>query len=82
MFNTGNDLKENVKSDSMLLTSGKSDLKKQRSVTQATQTSPEVPWPSHSVNVPKGSFDITKEQVKGNFDSSMFSTVKKKVIRC
>ncbi|XP_040836049.1 UHRF1-binding protein 1-like [Ochotona curzoniae] len=63
LFNTGNDLKENVKSDSMLLTSGKSDLKKQRSVTQATQTSPEVPWPSHSVNVPKGSFDITKEQL-------------------
>ncbi|XP_004583193.2 bridge-like lipid transfer protein family member 3B isoform X1 [Ochotona princeps] len=63
LFNTGNDLKENVKSDSMLLTSGKSDLKKQRSVTQATQTSPEVPWPSHSANVPKGSFDVTKEQL-------------------
>nr|XP_045221694.1 UHRF1-binding protein 1-like isoform X3 [Macaca fascicularis] len=63
MLNTGNDLKENVKSDSVLLTSGKYDLKKQRSVTQATQTSPEVPWPSQSANFPEFSFDFTREQL-------------------
>lgn len=65
MFNTGNDLKENVKSESMLLTGGKYDLKKQHSVTQATQTSPEVPGSSQSVNFPECSFDFTKEQVMG-----------------
>ncbi|XP_005268796.1 bridge-like lipid transfer protein family member 3B isoform X2 [Homo sapiens] len=63
MLNTGNDLKENVKSDSVLLTSGKYDLKKQRSVTQATQTSPGVPWPSQSANFPEFSFDFTREQL-------------------
>lgn len=57
MLNTGSDLKENVKSDSALLTIGKSDLKKQHSVTQATQTSPQP------VNVPEFSFDFTKEQL-------------------
>lgn len=66
MLNTGSDLKENVKSDSVLLTSGKYDLKKQHSVTQATQTSPEVPWPSQSANFPEFSFDFTREQVMGN----------------
>lgn len=65
MLNIGNDLKEDVKSDSTLLTSGKYDLKKQHSVTQATQTSPEVPWPSQSVNFPEYSFDFTREQVMG-----------------
>lgn len=63
MLNTGSDLKENVKSDSVLLTSGKYDLKKQHSVTQATQTSPEVPWPSQSANFPEFSFDFTREQL-------------------
>lgn len=63
MLNTRNDLKEDVKSDSVLLTSGRYDLKKQHSVTQATQTSPEVPWPSQSVNFPECSFDFTREQV-------------------
>ncbi|XP_061061019.1 bridge-like lipid transfer protein family member 3B isoform X5 [Eubalaena glacialis] len=63
MLNTRNDLKEDVKSDSVLLTSGKCDLKKQHSVTQATQTSPEVPWPSRSVNFPECSFDFTREQL-------------------
>lgn len=63
MLNIGNDLKEDVKSDSTLLTSGKYDLKKQHSVTQATQTSPEVPWPSQSVNFPEYSFDFTREQL-------------------
>lgn len=65
MLNTGNDLKKKVKSDSLLLTSEKYDLKKQHSVTQATQTSPEVPWPSQSVNFPECCFDFTKEQVIG-----------------
>ncbi|XP_047404848.1 bridge-like lipid transfer protein family member 3B isoform X1 [Sciurus carolinensis] len=60
LLNTGNDLKENVKSDSVLLTSGKYDLKKQHSVTQATQTSPEVPWP---VNFPECTFNFTREQL-------------------
>ena len=63
MLNSRNDLKEDVKSDSVLLTSGKCDLKKQHGVTQATQTSPEVPWPSRSVNFPECSFDFTREQV-------------------
>uniref|UniRef100_A0A2K6FJV3 Bridge-like lipid transfer protein family member 3B n=1 Tax=Propithecus coquereli TaxID=379532 RepID=A0A2K6FJV3_PROCO len=63
MLNTENDLKENVKSDSVELTSGKYDLKKQRSVTQATQTSPEVPWPPQSVNFPECSFDFSREQL-------------------
>lgn len=65
MLNTGNDLKKKVKSDSLLLTSEKYDLKKQHSVTQATQTSPEVPWPSQSVNFPECCFDFTREQVIG-----------------
>uniref|UniRef100_F6SUA5 Bridge-like lipid transfer protein family member 3B n=1 Tax=Callithrix jacchus TaxID=9483 RepID=F6SUA5_CALJA len=60
VLNTGNDVKENVKSDSVLLTSGKYDLKKQCSVTQATQTSP---WPSQSANFPECSSDFTKEQL-------------------
>ncbi|XP_062931477.1 bridge-like lipid transfer protein family member 3B isoform X1 [Cynocephalus volans] len=63
MCNTGNDLKENVKNDSVLLTSGKHDLKKQHSVTQATQTSPGAPWSSQSVNFPECSFDFTREQL-------------------
>lgn len=70
MLNTGSDLKENVKSDSALLTSGQSDLKKQRSVTQATQTSPQ------SVNVPEFSFDFTKEQVTGNLIQIQFQQLK------
>lgn len=53
----GNELKENVKSDSVLLTVGK----KQHSVTQATQTSPEVPWPSQT-DFPE-SFEFTREQL-------------------
>ncbi|XP_019587670.2 bridge-like lipid transfer protein family member 3B isoform X1 [Rhinolophus sinicus] len=63
MFNTGNDMKENVKSESTLLTGGKYDLKKQHSITQATQTSPEVPGSSQSVNFPECSFDFTREQL-------------------
>ncbi|KAM5255063.1 bridge-like lipid transfer protein family member 3B isoform 1-T1 [Hipposideros larvatus] len=63
MLNTGNDLKENVKSEAVLRTSGKNDLKKQHSVTQATQTSAEVPWPSQSVNFAEHSFDLTREQL-------------------
>ena len=53
MLNTRKDLEANVKSDSVLHTSGKCDLKKQHSVTQATQTSPEVPWPSQSASLPE-----------------------------
>ncbi|XP_045443576.1 UHRF1-binding protein 1-like isoform X7 [Pipistrellus kuhlii] len=54
MLNTGNDLKENVTSGSVQLSSGKYDLKKQHSVTQATQTSPEAP---------ERSFNFTREQL-------------------
>ncbi|XP_045147229.1 UHRF1-binding protein 1-like [Echinops telfairi] len=47
MLKTGSDLKESAQSDSVLLTHGKCDLKKHCSViTQATQTGPELPWPS------------------------------------
>ncbi|XP_011384873.1 UHRF1-binding protein 1-like isoform X2 [Pteropus vampyrus] len=63
MLNTGNDLKESVKSESVLLPSGKHDLKKQHSITQATQTSPAVPWSSQSVNFPECSFNFTREQL-------------------
>ncbi|XP_037701459.1 UHRF1-binding protein 1-like isoform X1 [Choloepus didactylus] len=63
MLNTGDDFKDSAKSDSVLLTSGKCDLKKQHSVTQATQTSPEVPWPSQSVNFPECFFDLSREQL-------------------
>ncbi|XP_008143000.2 bridge-like lipid transfer protein family member 3B isoform X1 [Eptesicus fuscus] len=63
MLNTGNDLKENVTSESVQLSSGKYDLKKQHSVTQATQTSPEAPWPSQSVHSPERSFNFTREQL-------------------
>ncbi|KAM4882537.1 bridge-like lipid transfer protein family member 3B isoform 2-T2 [Thomomys bottae] len=54
MFNTENDLKENFKSDSVLMTDEKYDLKKKSSVTQATQTSPDVP---------ECSFHFTKKQL-------------------
>ncbi|KAF6122471.1 UHRF1 binding protein 1 like [Phyllostomus discolor] len=63
ILNTGNGLKEDVTSESVLLTGGKSDLKKQHSVTQGTQTSPEVPWPSQSVNFVECSFGSTREQL-------------------
>ncbi|XP_039733933.1 bridge-like lipid transfer protein family member 3B isoform X2 [Pteropus medius] len=63
MLNTGNDLKESVKSESVLLPSGKHDLKKQHSITQATQTSPAVPWSSQSVIFPECSFNFTREQL-------------------
>ncbi|XP_048213529.1 UHRF1-binding protein 1-like isoform X2 [Perognathus longimembris pacificus] len=53
MFNTENDLKENF-SDSVLTVGERYDLKKQPSVTQATQTSPDVP---------ECSFHFTKEQL-------------------
>ncbi|XP_004675826.1 PREDICTED: UHRF1-binding protein 1-like isoform X1 [Condylura cristata] len=62
MLNTGNDFKD-VKNDSVLLTSGKYDLKKQCGVTQATQTSTDVLCPSQSPNFPESSFDITREQL-------------------
>ncbi|ELK25988.1 UHRF1-binding protein 1-like protein, partial [Myotis davidii] len=63
MLNTGNDLKENVTSESVQLSGGKYDLKEQHSATQATQTSPETPWPSHSVLSPERSFNFTREQL-------------------
>ncbi|KAM7113814.1 bridge-like lipid transfer protein family member 3B isoform 1-T1 [Molossus nigricans] len=63
VLNTGNELKENVTSESVPLTSGQYDLKEQHSVTQATQTSPEVPWPSQSVSFPECSFVLTREQL-------------------
>ncbi|KAM6216447.1 bridge-like lipid transfer protein family member 3B [Rhynchocyon petersi] len=51
ILNAGSDLKA---SDSMLLSCGKCELKEHSSVTQTTQTSPELPWPSQ---------DLTKEQL-------------------
>ncbi|XP_049740097.1 bridge-like lipid transfer protein family member 3B [Elephas maximus indicus] len=54
IFNTDSDLKESAQSDSVLLTCGKCDEKKHHSVTQATQTSPDVSWPSQ---------DFTREQL-------------------
>ncbi|XP_060051580.1 bridge-like lipid transfer protein family member 3B isoform X2 [Erinaceus europaeus] len=63
VLNTGHDLKESVQTDSVLLTSGKCHLKDPPSVTQATQTSPEAPWPSQTVNVPECSFGFTREQL-------------------
>lgn len=38
-------------------------MRKQSSVTQATQTSPEVPLPSQSTTFPECSVDITREQL-------------------
>ncbi|KAL6079224.1 hypothetical protein STEG23_018378 [Scotinomys teguina] len=63
MFNTGTDFQDDANSDSVVLTSGKCDVRKQRSVTQATQTSPDVPWPSQSFSCPERSFDFTREQL-------------------
>ncbi|XP_051062294.1 bridge-like lipid transfer protein family member 3B [Phodopus roborovskii] len=63
MFNTGTDLQDNASRDSVMLTSGKCDSRRQHSVTQATQTSPEAPWPSQSVSCPEHSFDFTREQL-------------------
>lgn len=80
MLNTGNDLKKKVKSDSVLLTSEKYDLKKQHSVTQATQTSPEVPWRSQSVNFPECFFDFTREQVMGKLIYSHSVLTIKKIL--
>ncbi|XP_058164578.1 bridge-like lipid transfer protein family member 3B isoform X3 [Dasypus novemcinctus] len=63
IFNTGNDFKDNAQSDPVLLTSGKYDLKKHHSVTQATQTNPVVPWPSQSVNFTECFLDFSREQL-------------------
>ncbi|XP_052609043.1 LOW QUALITY PROTEIN: bridge-like lipid transfer protein family member 3B [Peromyscus californicus insignis] len=63
MFNTGADFQDNANSDSVVLTSGKCDVRKQHSVTQATQTSPEILWPSQSVSCPECSFDFTRKQL-------------------
>ncbi|XP_036025504.1 UHRF1-binding protein 1-like isoform X3 [Onychomys torridus] len=63
MFNTGADFQDNANSDSVVLTSGKCDVRKQHSVTQATQTSPEVLWPSQSISCPECSFDFTRKQL-------------------
>ncbi|XP_055972308.1 bridge-like lipid transfer protein family member 3B isoform X1 [Sorex fumeus] len=63
MLPTGNELKKNDKSDSLLITGKKYDLKKQQCVTQATQTSPELPWPSQGRNFPEYAFDFTREQL-------------------
>ncbi|XP_073940301.1 bridge-like lipid transfer protein family member 3B isoform X2 [Castor canadensis] len=72
LFNTGNDMKENMKSDSVLLTSGKCDLKKQHSVTQATQTSPVVTWPEYP-------FDFTREQLMEENESLKQELAKAKI---
>ncbi|XP_040611021.1 UHRF1-binding protein 1-like isoform X2 [Mesocricetus auratus] len=65
MFNNGTDFQGDADAnrDSVVLSSGKCDVRKQHSVTQATQTSPEVPWPSQSISCPERSFDFTREQL-------------------
>lgn len=65
LFNTGTDFKDSASSNSEVRTRGTCDVRKQSSVTQATQTSPEVPLPSQSATFPEGSVDITREQVLG-----------------
>jgi hypothetical protein len=62
LFNTGTDFKDGASSDSVVRTRGMCDVRMHSSVTQATQTSPEVPLPSQSANF----LDITREQVRGN----------------
>lgn len=62
MLNTEKELREDSRSDSALLTSGKREWKK-HSVSQATQTSPEARWPSQSAHFPGCSFDFTREQL-------------------
>lgn len=63
LFNTGTDFKDSASSNSEVWTRGTCDVRKQSSVTQATQTSPEVPLPSRSATFPEGSVDITREQL-------------------
>ncbi|XP_029398151.1 UHRF1-binding protein 1-like isoform X2 [Mus pahari] len=63
LFNTGTDFKDGASSDSVVRTRGMCDVRKHSSVTQATQTSPEVPLPSQSATFPKCSVDITREQL-------------------
>lgn len=63
VFNTGTDFQDNASRDSVVPSSGNCDVRRQHSVTQATQTSPEVPWPSQSVGCPERSFDFTREQL-------------------
>nr|XP_045008609.1 UHRF1-binding protein 1-like isoform X1 [Jaculus jaculus] len=69
VFNTEDDLKDDVKGDTVLLASGRCAMKKQHSVTQATQTNPQVSWPSQSANFPEGSFDFTREQLMAENES-------------
>lgn len=59
LFNTGTDFKDGASSDSVVRTRGMCDVRMHSSVTQATQTSPEVPLPSQSANF----LDITREQL-------------------
>ncbi|XP_076776068.1 bridge-like lipid transfer protein family member 3B isoform X3 [Arvicanthis niloticus] len=63
LFNTGTDFKDSASSDSEVRPRGTCDVRKQSSVTQATQTSPEVPWPSQSAPFPECLVDITREQL-------------------
>ncbi|XP_021501370.2 bridge-like lipid transfer protein family member 3B isoform X1 [Meriones unguiculatus] len=63
MFSPGTSFKDNAHSDSVVLTRGPCDVRKQHSVTQATQTSPEAPSPSQSADSPEHPLGITKEQL-------------------
>lgn len=63
LFNTGTDFKDSASSNSEVRTRGTCDVRKQSSVTQATQTSPEVPLPSRSATFPEGPVDLTREQL-------------------
>ncbi|CAO2581383.1 UHRF1-binding protein 1-like [Lemmus lemmus] len=63
LSNTGTDFQDNAIRDSVVLSSGKCDVRKQPRATQATQTSPEIPWPSPSLGCPERSFDFTREQL-------------------
>lgn len=80
MFNTGSDLKDNVKIDSLLLPGGKQELKKQPSViTQATQTSPEFPWPSYLDHFPESSVGSTREKLLEENESLKQELAKAKI---
>ncbi|KFO30309.1 UHRF1-binding protein 1-like [Fukomys damarensis] len=63
MLNTENHLRENVGSDSELLTSGKCDRRRHGGVEQATQTSIETLGPAPSALLPECTSDTTREQL-------------------
>ncbi|XP_052020728.1 bridge-like lipid transfer protein family member 3B isoform X2 [Apodemus sylvaticus] len=66
LFNPGTDIKDSASSDSVVRAQGTCDVRKQGSVTQATQTSlssPDAPLPSQPAAFPECPADITREQL-------------------